>query len=308
MLKIEQLYYLHLVNRFGSIKLAAQSIPVTSAAVSTALHKLEDEIGLPLLERTYRGVELTSAAKEIASATEGVLKEMDKIEEIIARLKGESEPVTDNKLNFYLSRGYYQGSLGKIFEFLEEMGFDANVPDISCGNEKYLELVSQDTDAALLNFFTEPAEDLLSQYPQVDYIKVATSRPCVFCSVNYPSIPSNMKEITPKEVCKLPILLFTEGYDLAMPICEMLEEHGKLNIVGKYSNVMVVSALLEKNKGISVSADIQPIFSTSSPEQSTMRDIPIKTDMRLSLILCYNKDISRKKYELLKKMAKNMVI
>ena len=307
MLKLEQLYYLYLVYRFGSIKLAAQSIPVTPSAVSTAIRKLEDDIGVHLMEHKYRGVELTDVAKEIAVVTEEIMDKMDKIEEIITKAKGDGETLADNKLTFYLSRGYYQGGLSKVFEFLEKMGFDANVPDISGGNEKYLELVSQDKDAVLMNFFKEPAEELLDQYPEVEYCKILSLRPCVYCSRDYPGISEKIKEITPQDVCKLPILLFTEGFDLAMPICEMLEEYGKINIIGKYSNVTVMTALLEKCKGISVSAEIVPFFSMGS-DDSLMRVIPIKTDMRLSVVVCYNKEIGEHKKELLRKMAKHTLM
>lgn len=307
MLKVEQLYYLYLVYRFGSIKLAAQSIPVTPSAVSTAIHKLEDDIGVNLMEHKYRSVELTDVAKEIAVVTEEIMDKMDKIEEIITKAKGEREILTDNKLNFYLSRGYYQGGLGKIFEFMEKIGFDANVPDISCGNEKYLEFVSQDKDAVLMNFFKEPAEELLDQYPEVEYFKVVSLRPSVYCSRDYPEIDEKIKEIAPQDVCKLPILLFTEGFDLAMPICEMLEQYGKLNIIGKYSNTNVMSVLLEKCKGVSVSAEVVPFFYTDSSENFLMRTIPIKTDMRLSIIICYNKAIDENKKEHLRKMEKHII-
>ena len=307
MLKVEQLYYLHLVYRFGSIKLAAQSVPVTPSAISTAIHKLEDDTGLHLMERNYRSVELTAVAKEIAVATEDILKAIDHIDAIITKAKSEMGKKTDNKLTLYLSRGYYQGGLSRIFEFMEKMGFDANVPDISCGNEKYLEFVSCDQDAVLMNFFQEPAEELLSQYPEVEYYKIVSLLPCVYCARNYPGIDEKIKEIAPQDVCKLPILLFTEGFDLAMPICEMLEENGKLNVIGKYSNITVMTALLEKCKGVSVSAEIVPFFSMNSSGDVLMRAIPIKTDMRLSVIICYNKKIDEEKKELLKKMAKHII-
>lgn len=83
MLKFEQLYYLYLVHRFNSVKLAAESIPVTPSAVSTAIHKLEKEIGISLLERTYRGIELTEPACKIAEAFGKVVEQMENVQEII---------------------------------------------------------------------------------------------------------------------------------------------------------------------------------------------------------------------------------
>lgn len=41
MLKLEPLLYLNRVYRFNSIKLAAESIPISPSTISSALHKLE---------------------------------------------------------------------------------------------------------------------------------------------------------------------------------------------------------------------------------------------------------------------------
>lgn len=85
MLKFEQLYYLYLVHRFNSVKLAAESIPVTPSAVSAAIHKLEKEIGISLLERTYRGIELTEPACKIAEAFGKVVEQMENVQKSLSK-------------------------------------------------------------------------------------------------------------------------------------------------------------------------------------------------------------------------------
>lgn len=309
MLKFEQLYYLYLVHRFNSVKIAAESIPVTPSAVSTAIHKLEKEIGISLLERTYRGIELTEPACKIAEAFGKVVEQMENVQKIIEQTNSKALDVQDKKhLTLYLSRGYYQGNLTDIFNMFEKFGIEVNVPDTSCGNERYLQFVNDDKNAVLLNFFTEPVDKILADYPNVRFIRIATSRPCVYCSKDYPLLSEDIKEITPKEVLKLPLLMFSEGYDLALPIFEMLETHGKPNIVGKYNNIAVLSAFLTKNKGVSVCSENYLVFwqHIGSMEDNS-RVIPIKTEMRISVLVCYNKKLSEEIQKILQTIAKETV-
>lgn len=309
MIKFEQLYYLYLVNHFNSIKLAAESIPVSPAAVSTAIHKLEKESELPLLNRTYRGIELTETAQKICSVMAKIVDNMDDIQKIVDDARHTEQDNSIPKINFYFSRGYYQGSLVVVIDFFEKFGIEINAPDVSYGNEKYLQFVNDDENAVLLNFFAEPADELLLEYPNVCYHRLSTSRPCIYCAEDYPNIPPEVKEITPQEVCKLPILLFQEGYDLAMPILEMVEAYGKLNIVGKYNNITVMSAMIAKNKGVSVVAQDWLCFGDPAITAADIgaRIIPIKTNMRISIIVCYNKKLPPKTQNLLKKICKEVV-
>lgn len=179
MLKFEQLYYLYLVHRFNSVKIAAESIPVTPSAVSTAIHKLENEIGISLLERTYRGIELTEPAESFGK----VVEQMENVQKIIEQTNSKALDVRDKKhLTLYLSRGYYQGNLTDIFNVFEKFGIEVNIPDTSCGNERYLQFVNDDKNSVLLNFFTEPVDELLIKYPNVRFFRIATSKPCVYCA------------------------------------------------------------------------------------------------------------------------------
>lgn len=307
MIKFEQLYYLYLVNHFNSIKLAAESIPVSPAAVSTALHKLEKELDIPLLNRTYRGIELTETAQKICSVMTRIVDDMENIQKIVDEAKMVEQEEMNPKINFYFSRGYYQGSLAVVMDFFEKFGIEVNAPDVSYGNEKYLQFVNEDENAVLLNFFAEPADELLLEYPNVCYYRLSTSKPCIYCAKDYPYIAPEVKEITPQEVCKLPILMFQEGYDLALPILEMIESYGKLNIVGKYNNITVMTAMIMKNRGVSAVAQDWLYFGENVPTDTGARIIPLKTKMRISIIICYNKKLPIETQNLLKKICKEIV-
>jgi DNA-binding transcriptional LysR family regulator len=80
MLNLDRLRALHAVSAHGSIIAAAETLNVTTSAVSQQLAKLELETGQTLLERHGRGVRLTDAANALVSRTQRVLSLLEEAE------------------------------------------------------------------------------------------------------------------------------------------------------------------------------------------------------------------------------------
>ena len=80
MLNLDRLRALHAVSAHGSIIAAAETLNVTTSAVSQQLAKLELETGQTLLERHGRGVRLTDAAAALVSRTQRVLSLLEEAE------------------------------------------------------------------------------------------------------------------------------------------------------------------------------------------------------------------------------------
>jgi len=80
MLNLDRLRALHAVSAHGSIIAAAETLHVTTSAVSQQLAKLEQETGQQLLERHGRGVRLTDAAATLVSRTQRVLSLLEEAE------------------------------------------------------------------------------------------------------------------------------------------------------------------------------------------------------------------------------------
>jgi DNA-binding transcriptional LysR family regulator len=80
MLNLDRLRALHAVSANGSINAAAETLNVTTSAVSQQLAKLELETGQTLLERHGRGVRLTDAANALVSRTQRVLSLLEEAE------------------------------------------------------------------------------------------------------------------------------------------------------------------------------------------------------------------------------------
>jgi DNA-binding transcriptional LysR family regulator len=75
-MELRQLEYFVAVARHRHFTRAAESLYVTQPALSQQIRRLEAELGLALLRRTSRGVELTAAGSDLLVHAEAVLAEV----------------------------------------------------------------------------------------------------------------------------------------------------------------------------------------------------------------------------------------
>jgi DNA-binding transcriptional LysR family regulator len=91
MFELRHLQVFREVARLGSLSAAAESLTYTQPAVSQQMSALERTAGMPLLERTTRGVNLTDAGEALLRHAEAILAEQRLAErelEAIAGLRG----------------------------------------------------------------------------------------------------------------------------------------------------------------------------------------------------------------------------
>src|SRR6516164_4643134 len=91
MFELRHLQVFREVARLGSLSAAAESLAYTQPAVSQQMAALERRAGMPLLERTTRGVRLTDAGEALLRHAEAILAQQTLAErelEAIAGLRG----------------------------------------------------------------------------------------------------------------------------------------------------------------------------------------------------------------------------
>lgn len=78
----EQMKYLIEVSQHNSMTAASEKLFMTSQALSIAIKKMEDELGFPLLNRSYKGVSLTEDGVWMVDLAEQFLAEIEKRKQI----------------------------------------------------------------------------------------------------------------------------------------------------------------------------------------------------------------------------------
>lgn len=308
MLKIEQLYYLCMVDKFQSIKIAAESIPVTPSAVSVGISRLEKEIGIQLLKRSYRGVEITDEGKLIVARANKIFDELDNIDTLVRNIKVKSQMINDVPLNVYLPKDYYQSGLNNIIDYANENKItNMSFPENNYSLDELLKKIDADANSIVINFFKEPTDEVFNKYSNISYIKLQIVQPCIWFDESFSLINNSTREITLKEVLKLPIIKYTSGDEYNNIINMNLKKYGKLNIIEESSNIMFVFKKLNQGKGVFLTVDKKIYFGKEGP-QIIWKTIPIRINLQFAIMICYNKNISEKNYEIIKKLEKDAVI
>jgi len=86
--KLNQIQTLIAIAETGSIRAAARRLGLTQPALSKGLQSLEDELSVPLVHRTARGVNLTPYGQAIVTRGRGISHELDRLREEIEQMRG----------------------------------------------------------------------------------------------------------------------------------------------------------------------------------------------------------------------------
>lgn len=76
-INVGRLAYLLQIARSGGVLAAAEAMSLTPSAVSQQLARLEAEVGVPLVERSPRGITMTAAGRELVDLAENVEREVN---------------------------------------------------------------------------------------------------------------------------------------------------------------------------------------------------------------------------------------
>jgi DNA-binding transcriptional LysR family regulator len=78
-MRIEQLEYFAAVTRYGSLRRAGERLHVSQPALSEAIRKLEQELGVTLLDRHRAGARISPAGRELLQPIVDVLESVERL-------------------------------------------------------------------------------------------------------------------------------------------------------------------------------------------------------------------------------------
>ena len=78
-MNIEQLQYICMVAKTNSITVAAENLYVTQQTISKAINKLETELGVVLMIRSHKGVQLTDTGKVFVEKASRIVRDFQEL-------------------------------------------------------------------------------------------------------------------------------------------------------------------------------------------------------------------------------------
>jgi DNA-binding transcriptional LysR family regulator len=87
-MRVEQLEYVAAVTRCGSFRRAAEELHLSQPALSTAVRRLEEELGVQLLERSRTGVTLAPGGEALLEDLEAAIRATERMRRTALALRG----------------------------------------------------------------------------------------------------------------------------------------------------------------------------------------------------------------------------
>lgn len=87
-MELTQLYYFYVAAQYEHITKASRALRIAQPALTQAIHRLEEELGLTLFDRKGRGIALNEYGKAVMHHAEAIFTQMDQMKADLARLSG----------------------------------------------------------------------------------------------------------------------------------------------------------------------------------------------------------------------------
>jgi DNA-binding transcriptional LysR family regulator len=236
---IRELEYFVTVSELKNFTAAAHKLHISQPAISKAIHKLEEELGFQLLDRTQKKVLLTE---------EGVVF-LTLAEDILARMAAAQNTMIEYK---NLTRGTFRIAVPPLlgaYVFPQLFAdFKKNYPSLEMsviedGSSTAVDLVRQEDVHVGLVILPPTLTDLDSH--------LITSQEIVVClPTDHPL--SHQPFLTFEQLKDEPIILYNEGFVLRRIILDEYAKYGLVPRVALSTNqFQTIKALVAKGVGIS---------------------------------------------------------
>ncbi len=296
---LQQLRYLIAIAESGSINAAANAMYASQSNLSTAVHDLEQELGITIFTRSNRGVTLTNDGTELLGYARQVVEQADMLERHYGVGASSGERRSDTRLA--ISSQHYYFSVQAFVLTAEKLDGDAYDFILrECATGQIIEDVRTfRSEAGILymdGFNRRVLEHALSEAGVV-FTPLFEARPHVFVGENHPL--ASRERLAIEDLAPYPRYSFEQGKDNSFYYAEeplAYLPHTK-NI--RYSDRGTLTNLLTHYNGYTLSTGV-----LSEEMLTGIVSIPLETDERMQV--GYIMHAERRPSELLKSYIANL--
>lgn len=203
---LQQLKYIVTVAECGNITEAAEKLFIAQPSLTSAIHNIEEEMGITAFIRSNKGVELTRDGETLLSYARQILEQTDVMME---HFKGER----NQKPRFSVSCQHYSFAVNAFVDVIRE--YDADAYSFILRETQTYEIIDDvvvgRSEIGIL-YLSEHNEAVLSKLinkNDLNFEEIYIAKPHVFISNNHPL--ADKEEITIQDLTPYPYLVFEQG-------------------------------------------------------------------------------------------------
>lgn len=266
-MEIRQLeYFLEAVHRH-SIRGAARTLQVTEPTVLRQLNVLEDELGLQLLTRTRRGVELTTAGHSLLPDIEGLVEQQHQIFTRVRELTNLARVITIGVIPS-LSAWFYGRVLRQTPQTEQGCRFEIS----ESGSLTILRQIAQ--RVLDLGLVVIPADDdsFKAAYPDLTFEIIATGALVVAVAAHGKF--QSKEAVTLTDIATEPLVIFRDGYLAHRLVKDGIVPRNSRAIDIYADNGHLATDIIKADQGISFAASFS--HRDTKGQMTDIRLLPIR--------------------------------
>lgn len=241
------------VVRTGSFSKASQKLFRTQPAVSLQIKKLEDELGVQLIDRYKRNITLTDQGKLFYEHAEELVDKTDYLKRILSESIGEPRGIITIATNLSLLNHLLPNILNR---------YHKKYPKVQI---TLLNLTSKQ----IVNAILEGKADVgigfqMDRYPGIAFQKIKDTSFCLVCQKKH--LYAEKDRISSKDILEGDLVHFETGVDLRCYIEKNLKAEKELNPIMELPSIESILTYINQGFGYSV----LPEFSLSNYWQNRL--------------------------------------
>ncbi|KHD23955.1 LysR family transcriptional regulator [Vibrio caribbeanicus] len=262
---LKRLHYFNQLAKTGNFTKAADQLGIAQSALSTSIKKLEQQLGLKLVNRTERQMSLTAEGQVLLRHAKIILEDVEQAEKELQELKGLTSGVIKFGAPAMLASYFLPDALEQFKKAYP--GIQINIHEAGTATLAQM-LVNGELDLALIRGDRE--------HEQIRQSLLAQDQIAACVPVSHPF--AKRSAITLDEFCQQPLVLFKNGYFLRETVNSYCQQNKLTPQVHFETNLPeLLKSMVRRQVGIGTCL---PILVADDPE---LKAIPFDPPIPLQL-------------------------
>ncbi len=262
---LKRLHYFNQLAKTGNFTKAADQLGIAQSALSTSIKKLEQQLGLKLVNRTERQMSLTAEGQVLLRHAKIILEDVEQAEKELQELKGLTSGVIQFGAPAMLASYFLPDALEQFKKAYP--GIQINIHEAGTATLAQM-LVNGELDLALIRGDRE--------HEQIRQSLLAQDQIAACVPISHPF--AKRSAITLDEFCQQPLVLFKNGYFLRETVNSYCQQNKLTPQVHFETNLPeLLKSMVRRQVGIGTCL---PILVADDPE---LKAIPFDPPIPLQL-------------------------
>ncbi|KHT49547.1 LysR family transcriptional regulator [Vibrio sinaloensis] len=262
---LKRLHYFNQLAKTGNFTKAADQLGIAQSALSTSVKKLEQQLGLKLVNRTERQMSLTAEGQVLLRHAKIILEDVEQAEKELQELKGLTSGVIKFGAPAMLASYFLPDALEQFKKAYP--GIQINIHEAGTATLAQM-LVNGELDLALIRGDRE--------HEQIRQSLLAQDQIAACVPISHPF--AKRSAITLDEFCQQPLVLFKNGYFLRETVNSYCQQNKLTPQVHFETNLPeLLKSMVRRQVGIGTCL---PILVADDPE---LKAIPFDPPIPLQL-------------------------